>query len=149
MIVVYVLVCLRLWYLVRQRCSVGAKLVRDWSTRQMSYASGSHEDSYITKQRLNGELASIDAEIVSINEDIDRLTALRLQLEDRKQAVRRELAQHDVPRQQLRQITTNLAGKTPSNNRIDYSEEFEWSASLRGTMKRVFGIQDFRLCQEG
>jgi ATP-dependent DNA helicase Q1 len=109
--------------------------------------SSSNGPSYIAKQRLNGELASVEAELASVNEDIDRLQALKLQLEERQQAIQRELFEHSAPRR------LNGQGKTsrgkPRSGDIDYTEEFEWTPSLRATMKRVFDIQSFRLCQEG
>jgi ATP-dependent DNA helicase Q1 len=110
--------------------------------------SSSKEPSYITKQRLNGELVSIDAEVTSINEDIDRLIALRLQLEDRRQDVQRQLSQFDTLQSRHAEASKST-GKRKRDDGIDYSEEFEWSPGLRSTMKRVFGIQSFRLCQAG
>ncbi|KAG6895469.1 hypothetical protein C0993_009531, partial [Termitomyces sp. T159_Od127] len=39
---------------------------------------------------------------------------------------------------------------TGGSDRIDYTrKEFEWTNSLKAKMKDVFGIADFRLCQEG
>lgn len=111
--------------------------------------SSSHEPSYVAKQRLNGEIASIDAEISSINEDIDRLVALKVSLEDRKDSVRGELARLDDAKQQINRENGSISGKRRRENTIDYTEEFEWTESLRGTMNRVFNIENFRLCQEG
>jgi ATP-dependent DNA helicase Q1 len=32
---------------------------------------------------------------------------------------------------------------------IDYTLEFDWSYELKARMKKVFGIDNFRLCQQG
>ncbi|KAG6882168.1 hypothetical protein C0992_012567, partial [Termitomyces sp. T32_za158] len=39
---------------------------------------------------------------------------------------------------------------TGGSNTIDYTrKEFEWTKGLKAKSKEVFGIADFRLCQEG
>lgn len=42
------------------------------------------------------------------------------------------------------------SGVARSSQSIDYqSSDFDWSSSIRTTLKNVFGLSSFRLCQEG
>lgn len=51
--------------------------------------------------------------------------------------------------------TSSLAASQPfpskaSKNTVNYqTSDFEWSGSILGKMKQVFGLNKFRLCQEG
>lgn len=67
-----------------------------------------------------------------------------------------QLLQHDVQelRRELKQQLSGGADKKGKGKAkdvgIDYGHDaFEWAKALKGQMKRVFGIDNFRLCQEG
>ena len=43
-----------------------------------------------------------------------------------------------------------LGSNSTTSDSINYIEkEFEWSRQLKSKLKRIFGIDDFRLCQQG
>ena len=59
-----------------------------------------------------------------------------------KEMLERQLAR-SVPR-------VDVKGKGKAKEGINYmTEPFDWSEGLKARMKAVFGIQSFRLCQEG
>jgi len=65
-----------------------------------------------------------------------------------------QLLNHDVQelRRELKQLSgADKKGKGKAKDvGIDYGHDaFEWAKGLKDQMKRVFGIDNFRLCQEG
>jgi hypothetical protein len=67
-----------------------------------------------------------------------------------------QLFKHDVQelRRELKQQLSGADKKGKGKAKdvgIDYGHDtgFEWGKALKGQMKRVFGIDNFRLCQEG
>jgi ATP-dependent DNA helicase Q1 len=71
--------------------------------------------------------------------EIQKRMETRLQ---EKEMLERQLAQ-SVPR-------VDAKGKRKAKEGINYmTEPFDWSEGLKARMKAVFGIQSFRLCQEG
>ena len=114
---------------------------------QHNFASSS---SHAARQELSGKLASLDAEIASVDEDINKLKAVRSTLVKERQDL---LAQMQQPSTNgtFNGFTTNTNGKAGSSKPkgTDYSQDFDWSGELKARMKSVFGINDFRLCQKG
>lgn len=116
---------------------------------------------------LNARLHSLDAEIHDVDDDIERLQVLRARLRDERQDVLRRIAaasahhrDRDAPmRSQILHGIAIGAGGTANANAnanangapiVDYQNDgFEWSLELAARMKRVFGINAFRLCQRG
>ncbi|KAJ6621593.1 P-loop containing nucleoside triphosphate hydrolase protein, partial [Mycena sp. CBHHK59/15] len=97
---------------------------------------------YLRKQELNREISQLDAEMAKYREDISQLEALlALRSEDRQRLVD-ELDRATIP--------ANAKGKGKAVEGVDYSaDDFEWSGQLKFQMKKVFGINNFRLCQQG
>lgn len=97
-----------------------------------------------TQQALNEQISQIDAEICGFDQDIKELNALR--------ALR--VAERDALSEELRLIQNRGhegkgKRKMPQGG-IDYFlEDFDWSEELKVRMKKVFGINSFRLCQQG
>jgi ATP-dependent DNA helicase Q1 len=97
-----------------------------------------------TQQALNEQISQIDAEICGFDQDIKELNALR--------ALR--VAEKDALLEKLRLIQNRGhegkgKRKMPQGG-IDYFlEDFDWSEELKVRMKKVFGINSFRLCQQG
>ena len=59
-----------------------------------------------------------------------------------KEMLERQLAQSDT--------RVDAKGKGKARESINYmTEPFDWTEGLKARMKAVFGIQSFRLCQEG
>ncbi len=94
------------------------------------------------RHRIEEEISQIDAELKKYDDDIKTLQILR---ETRKQDQLKFIAELNA----LIGVG-NQKGKGKAKGGIDYaSEAFEWSNSLKSTMRDVFKIKNFRLCQLG
>ena len=58
-----------------------------------------------------------------------------------KEMLERQLTQSD--------LRVDVKGKGKAKGINYMTEPFDWSEGLKARMKAVFGIQSFRLCQEG
>jgi len=100
---------------------------------------------YVQKQNLNTQIFAIDAEITSIDTEIENLKKLRGTLKSERDELLKQLGEIGQPNR------TNGANpskiKQPTTG-INYNEEFDWSEPMKARMKAVFGIENFRLCQE-
>lgn len=104
---------------------------------------------YIQKHDVNTRLSSLEVEIQGIDEQIEKLTALRGTLIAEKDNLTRERSRINVvqPSRGLNDAVQNKGkGKAAT---VDYTVSFDWSTQLQLTMKKVFNIGDFRLCQKG
>jgi ATP-dependent DNA helicase Q1 len=105
--------------------------------------------SYLQKHGLNTRLSSLEVEIQGVDEQIRKLTALRETLiaEKRDLTQERDRINHVQPAQGLGDaVCTKGKNKVAT---VDYTASFDWSRQLQATMKKVFNISDFRLCQKG
>ncbi|OBZ77261.1 ATP-dependent DNA helicase Q1 [Grifola frondosa] len=93
------------------------------------------------------QISSLDAEIADIDKQIDNLHTLRASLISRK----REFVNNQCKPKATTAISSvsQGKGKAKQQDNINYSAEFDWSAGLKAKMTKVFGIESFRLCQEG
>ncbi|EPQ53743.1 ATP-dependent DNA helicase [Gloeophyllum trabeum ATCC 11539] len=90
---------------------------------------------------LQSQINSLDIEIRDAEENIKKYQDLRDSLVSQKQAYIQQLHQRRVSR-----TNTSLPGK----GGIDYmSANFEWTHELKTRMAKIFGIENFRLCQQG
>jgi ATP-dependent DNA helicase Q1 len=104
------------------------------------------ESSYLRKQTLNNQLNKIEGEISDVEQDIRTFQALRSDLLRKKVEIQKQLGEV----QPTRTETADRKGKGKArNDGIDYTREFDWSNELKARMKKVFGIDSFRLCQQG
>ncbi|KAL5476913.1 hypothetical protein ACEPAI_3099 [Sanghuangporus weigelae] len=113
--------------------------------------NGSHP--YSGRQGLNGRLSELDSELKDVDEQIERLRELRSQIIAERNRVNEKVkTMQGAPRLSA---SNSLASARPSGKAlqagsINYmTEVFEWSGELKARMREVFGIQNFRLCQEG
>jgi ATP-dependent DNA helicase Q1 len=92
------------------------------------------------KQELRAKVAHLDAEVETYEAEIRTTRALiSLRLEERRRAIDELEAMHHTNK-----------GKGKVNQGINYgNEEFEWTRGLKAKMKEMFGIKEFRLCQQG
>lgn len=105
--------------------------------------------SYLQKHDVNTRLSSLEVEIQGIDEQIKKLTALRRTLIAEKDDLTRERSRINLaqPSRGLNDaVQTKGKGKSAT---VDYTVSFDWSTQLQLTMKKVFNIGDFRLCQKG
>jgi molybdopterin converting factor small subunit len=132
---------------------LGADLCSSLIKERNAMANANGEPSYVAKQRLNLKISGLETEIASVEEDISRLQALRQNLLAEKLEALRELQGHSArPQVQAANKGADASGSGSGKGKsklINYAEEFEWSRGLKDKMKRVFGINNFRLCQEG
>lgn len=105
--------------------------------------------SYIQKHDVNTRLSSLEVEIQGIDEQIKKLTALRGTLIAEKDDLTRERNRMNLvqPSRGLNDAV-QTKGKSKAAT-VDYTVDFDWSTQLQLTMKKVFSIGDFRLCQKG
>ena len=91
------------------------------------------------KQLIISRITKLEAEVEECRFDmieIQKRMETRLQ---EKEMLERQLAQSVDPK-----------GKGKAKEGINYmTEPFDWSEGLKARMKAVFGIESFRLCQEG
>ncbi|KAJ7225663.1 ATP-dependent DNA helicase [Mycena pura] len=98
--------------------------------------------TYLRRQELSREIAKLDAELSNIDEEIAKLKALSaLRKEDRRKLLE-EL--------EFASASANAKGKGKATGGTDYSaNDFPWSGELKVQLKKVFKIDNFRLCQQG
>ncbi|KAG8818854.1 hypothetical protein FRC19_010280 [Serendipita sp. 401] len=127
-------------------------------------------DPFERRQALDQRKRALHAEIQSVDSDVAKLNQLRQELDAELRDITRELEQlkqrklttadlHGLSRQsnglyvQNERIQTKGRGRDNRRSEAqpgtNYFSQFDWSPELKRRMKRVFGFQDFRLCQEG
>ena len=122
----------------------------DTSTSKPSEPSTSKQSTSYAKDttrqktlQIDAKIAEKEARIHEYEQDINKLRGLVQLLKHDVQELRREL------KQQLSGADKKGKGKAKDVG-IDYGHDaFEWAKGLKDQMKRVFGIDNFRLCQEG
>jgi ATP-dependent DNA helicase Q1 len=90
---------------------------------------------------------------------ISRITKLEAEVEECRfdmieiqKRMDTRLQEKEMLERQLEQSVSRVdaKGKGKAKEGINYmTEPFDWSEGLKARMKAVFGIQSFRLCQEG
>ncbi|CEL62698.1 hypothetical protein RSOLAG1IB_05054 [Rhizoctonia solani AG-1 IB] len=109
-------------------------------------AEGLEKPSYLRKNELQARLSSLDAELVSIDAEIQALQQARQNILKEKELLQKELATTRAPARVVKSSTNTIAtGST------DYTDPagFEWTDEVKKRMRAIFGIKEFRLCQEG
>lgn len=104
--------------------------------------------SYLRRHDPNSRMSALEAEIRGIDTQIQKLNGLRQALVKEKQTLMQE-AHVSGAATSTAPNNVNGKGKSRSSDAIDYTIEFDWSSQLKGTMRKVFGIKNFRLCQQG
>ncbi|OAX38744.1 ATP-dependent DNA helicase [Rhizopogon vinicolor AM-OR11-026] len=112
-------------------------------------SKSAEKPSYLQKHDLNTQLSSLEVEIQGVDEQIRKLTALRESLIAEKEDLtqKHNRINHVQPAQGLGDAI-RTKGKSKAAT-VDYTVSFDWSTQLQVTMKKVFNISDFRLCQKG
>ncbi|KAF8600248.1 ATP-dependent DNA helicase [Ceratobasidium sp. AG-I] len=113
-----------------------------------------HKPAYLRKNEVQGQIAALDAELNSIDADIQSLQEARRNVLLEREALQRELAATRTPQQQPSTSSSSRRtgpGHSTNASGINYADPagFEWTPELKQRMRKVFNIQDFRLCQEG
>jgi ATP-dependent DNA helicase Q1 len=129
---------------IEYQSSVSKRAVPSSSTA----TAASAEPSYLaTKHALDVQIANLEAEISGYDEEIKQMKALRaIRVNEREKLVeqRQHHHHHHYSRAQKEK------GKERAQDGIDYTfDGFDWSHELEAQMRKVFGINSFRLCQRG
>ncbi|KAF8588200.1 ATP-dependent DNA helicase [Ramaria rubella] len=100
------------------------------------------EPPYLIKQSLNAKISVIEKEISSIDAQIESLRQLREDLSSERKELLKQL-------QSTSHTNLDINGKGKKTiTGINYTEVFDWTDAMKARMKVVFGIDNFRLCQE-
>ncbi|KAH6906055.1 ATP-dependent DNA helicase [Coprinopsis sp. MPI-PUGE-AT-0042] len=92
---------------------------------------------------INGKLAENELDLKEVNEGLKALQTQKEKLLHDGERLKRTL-------RELTSKSTAGKGKGKAQATINYTDEpFDWDDALRGRMRKVFGIQDFRHCQKG
>ncbi|EIW74415.1 ATP-dependent DNA helicase [Coniophora puteana RWD-64-598 SS2] len=109
-----------------------------------------NKPSYLDQRHgLKTRLGQLDSEIREADDKIEQWKALRAQLVEEKSGVLIRIEQLNPARPTATNGTASGAKGKGREVLINYSGEFEWNQQLKGTMRQVFGIREFRLCQQG
>jgi hypothetical protein len=93
---------------------------------------------------LNSQISVLDSEIEEYDRDIKKLQDLRATHVTEKNVLLKELQQVQT------RVVCGKGKGSASHVGIDYTiDGFDWSEELKVRMKKVFGINSFRLCQQG
>ena len=93
------------------------------------------------------ERKKLAAQISAIDEEI---SGYEKQINDLESTCALRIAKRDALKEQLQLLQSRGTKGTPLQNINNYNlDEFHWSKELITTMKKVFGIDQFRLCQRG
>jgi ATP-dependent DNA helicase Q1 len=106
------------------------------------------EPSFVIRQRLNAEVTAIDGELASIDAEILTLRQLRETLASERSNLLKELRKTAETHINIVDDDSPDEGKKVTSVIVDYTKSFEWTAAMKARMKNVFGIDNFRLCQE-
>jgi hypothetical protein len=93
------------------------------------------------RQRLRAQIAAHKAELERLDEEILAIEDLRGQEIQNIEDLTQQLEALDEPEW--------IASASGAATVRDYFDRFEWSDRLKGQMRKVFGIENFRLAQEG
>ncbi|CAE6407088.1 unnamed protein product [Rhizoctonia solani] len=110
-------------------------------------AGSSNQPSYLRKNELQTRLSSLDTELASIDAEIQALQEARRNILHEKETLQKELATTRAPIRAVKNATTSTKAAGATN----YADPagFEWTDDVKKRMRSVFGIKEFRLCQEG
>jgi len=107
--------------------------------RQSGVSAAPPRNNLNLRQQLIAQRSTHQAELERLDEEIIALQNLR---KERAQEIA-DLTQQIVALD--KRVVAGISADTVRN----YYDKFEWSNRLKGQMKRVFGIEEFRLAQEG
>lgn len=107
------------------------------------------ESSYRHHQALHGKIAKLDDEIKSVREDIGRLRDLEAVLQTERKDLVSQTKKDATPARKYEGKGKEKVVGGEAGQPIDYTSPKDWDKPLKEKMRRVFGIQSFRMCQQG
>ena len=107
------------------------------------------QSSYLRKHEMNSRLSALESEINEVDEQIEKLKTLRQNLLEEKEEIIRQNKTISNGQSDGKSTVNDGKGKARASGTIDYTIVFDWDPQLKRTMKAVFGISTFRLCQQG
>jgi ATP-dependent DNA helicase Q1 len=126
---------------------------KDMSSKAGPSRTNDQKPSYLRKSELQGKLSALGTELNSIDAEIQALQEARRNVLLEREALQKELAATQLPQQAAAAPPDRRSNKNQDlgASGINYADAagFEWTPELKKRMRKVFKIQDFRLCQEG
>ncbi|WVQ69090.1 uncharacterized protein L199_007303 [Kwoniella botswanensis] len=103
------------------------------------------------REAIQVALSKLDKEIKDVEAQIRPLQELHTSLTSERRSLETQLrTMNNLPRHTNTDSTLAKVGNASNSGLIDYqSSKFEFSTQVSQTLKRVFHLGDFRLCQEG
>jgi hypothetical protein len=105
-------------------------------------ASGAGNSTFKERLELERRSKALQAEISSVDQDIEKLQNLKKDLEEELSGLRTQIDARKPHRD-------SFVGVHGVQQGVDYFGKFDWSGELKKQAMRVFNIPSFRLCQEG
>lgn len=150
---------------VRQTCqedeSLGSEveifqpcLSRTKTTSHVTERSEQYSSRANASTDLRSRIGDLDAEIQGCRADIEQIQNRIHECIKEKQKLERHLQELSMIDRNVKQegmkVKLKGKGKASAHGGINYfTETFDWTDGLKSRMKSVFGIREFRLCQEG
>jgi ATP-dependent DNA helicase Q1 len=127
---------------VHEKVLAGSSSSHNRGRNEEPQCPGNSADFDRKKQLITSRITELEAEVEGYKIDIiETQKRMETRLQE-KEMLERQLAQSE------RRVVAKGKGKAKEG--INYmTEPFDWSEGLKARMKAVFGIQSFRLCQEG
>jgi ATP-dependent DNA helicase Q1 len=99
---------------------------------------------------LRARIQDLDDEVGGCYADIETIQNRIQECLTEKQKLVTQLEKASMKRSDTTIKTANPKGKGETVGNVNFlTQSFDWTGGLRARMKSVFGIKDFRLCQEG
>lgn len=120
-------------------------------------------DDFDEKHILRGKIEKLKSEVRALQQQeltpqergiVDQIATLQtvrkeVRAECEKLQARLDASSHSKPTID-RSTSSSLTRPTSGPQHIDYqADKFEWSGAIRALLKKQFGLDNFRLCQEG
>ena len=86
----------------------------------------------------------LQADLDRINRELDDVEGQRRRLERQRDDIAKKLREY-----RARVAAEQEEARERGVPTVDYMDDFEWTPALKATMRRIFSIPDFRLCQKG
>ncbi|WWD07841.1 hypothetical protein V865_005947 [Kwoniella europaea PYCC6329] len=103
------------------------------------------------REAIQVALSKLDKEIKDVEAQIRPLQELHTSLTSERRTLESQLrTMNNLPRNTNNNSSSITVGNSSNSGLIDYqSSKFEFSTQVSQTLKRVFHLNEFRLCQEG
>ena len=103
-----------------------------------------------SKTELRARIQDLDEEVRGCYADIETIQNRIQECLEEKRKLGTILDKVSTRHNTTTKVTTNPKGKGEAVGNVNFlTQSFDWTDGLRARMKSVFGIKEFRLCQQG